>query len=144
MPKCGCAGSSCSCLIVGGRNISTGGTGSIVDPYVVDFTIPEYRVTHSSGNIDLSEMGGRTSVEVILTGEVPTAGDWILPDDAFDMTIGIVNNTGSTISLIPMPAGVVGAGSFSLSANYTRLFRMASIPGGGVLSTAGFSMATIQ
>lgn len=77
MPKCGCSGESCSCLIVAGNGVVVGGTGNASSPYVISFTPQEVSVnTAAAGPLDLSQLSGYVVSEVTLSH---SATDVFLP-----------------------------------------------------------------
>lgn len=56
MARCGCAGSSCSCVIKGAGTVTVTGSGTTARPYVVDSRL--YLAGGVAGNVDISLVGG--------------------------------------------------------------------------------------
>lgn len=56
MARCGCAGDSCSCLVVAGRGARVTGKGTVNDPYIID-AYPMSLTVVDSGSVDLTLTG---------------------------------------------------------------------------------------
>lgn len=57
MPRCGCSGSSCSCLVVGGQGVTVTGVGSSQQPYSISAT-PKYEAWSGEGSSYGLDVGG--------------------------------------------------------------------------------------
>lgn len=84
MPKCGCAGSSCSCLIEGGAGVTIEGVGSADRPYLISsapvsesLTLELEQSTYMVGSGE--PLGSLNAIQVEFDGDT-TAGFIILPD----------------------------------------------------------------
>lgn len=70
MARCGCSGSTCSCLVTGGSGVSVSGTGTEANPYVIDVTGSDI-----AGTLAVLDT---TSVDLTLAGSGSTADPYIL------------------------------------------------------------------
>ena len=62
MPRCGCAGATCTCLVEGGTGITVEGAGSATAPYIITWT----------GQVDVSDslqFIDSPTVDFTVTGE---------------------------------------------------------------------------
>lgn len=91
MPKCSCAGNSCSCSVVQGAGINVVGTGSAGSPFVVSLApTPSDFVLAAPGALDLSGVGASAVARVLLQAnatsvQLPTNGvrlDLLVTQDA--------------------------------------------------------------
>jgi hypothetical protein len=75
MPRCGCSGSSCSCLVEAGGGIEVTGNGSADNPYVVS----------STGDVNLSDVISfvdTTTVDFTVTGDGTSSDPWTVQANA--------------------------------------------------------------
>lgn len=94
MARCGCSGSTCSCLIVAGAGTAVSGTGTEGNPYVIDVTGSDIAGTFSvldTASVDLTLDGSgstadpyvlsaaatiaMTGLSDVLAGDIPATGD---------------------------------------------------------------------
>lgn len=107
MPRCSCAGNSCSCLIQVGDGLILTGTGNNSAPYTLSLASPYVPVAHTAaGGLDVSAASSGSLIHVTLTANITgmtlptTDGSWI---DLF-LQQGTAGNT------VVWPAGVMWAG----------------------------------
>lgn len=70
MARCGCSGSTCSCLVTGGSGVSVSGTGTEANPYVIDVIGSDI-----SGTLQVLDT---PSVDLTVTGAGSTADPYVL------------------------------------------------------------------
>lgn len=133
MPRnCGCAGGSCSCLIIAGPGLVVSGTGNSSDPYVVGlpagsddvivlgpFTVAGTNVNLTTlvGELDegVFQMNVEANVTLYFSDTAPVGARYeIRTSQSFGATIAFGGNvwtpTGTTE---PMPAPASGVGWIS-------------------------------
>ena len=87
MARCQCAGSSCSCQVVGGPGVTVSGVGSASNPYTISTAPDFYKLTGNFAGSSFrlggfaQPVGNRTVFEVDFT---PTGSYGILPDGSVD------------------------------------------------------------
>lgn len=70
MARCGCSGSTCSCLITAGAGVAVSGTGTEANPYVIDVVGSDI-----SGTVRVQDTA---TVDMSLTGSGSTADPYVL------------------------------------------------------------------
>ena len=103
MPKnCGCAGSSCGCLVQGGAGIQVTGIGTAADPFVVVNTGQPINTSfqiNSSASVTLTLVGGGTPSDPLIlsaTAKFPSGATGARPSPSavgvggiyYDTTLG--------------------------------------------------------
>jgi hypothetical protein len=86
MSRCGCSGSTCSCIIQGGGGVSVSGAGSVSNPYLITSSI-NFAVTDTS------------TVNLTLTGSGSVADPWNISAAAtvtLDDLTDVIVNTATT------------------------------------------------
>lgn len=69
MPRCSCAGSTCSCLITAGVGVNVTGLGTAADPYVVSTVIGDIAGSlafNDSASIDFTVVGAGTPSDPLI------------------------------------------------------------------------------
>lgn len=75
MARCGCSGSSCSCLIVAGSGVEVSGSGIESNPYVIDVVGSDIAGTlavQDTATIDLTRTGSGSSADPYVISGVAT------------------------------------------------------------------------
>lgn len=71
MPRCSCAGNSCSCIIQAGSGLVISGTGNNSAPYTVSLAPNYLLITQAvAGTIDLTDVPSGAIVELNLSANV--------------------------------------------------------------------------
>lgn len=145
MARCGCAGTSCSCIIVGAGSISVDGAGSQTNPYVVSGGSAVQVTDTSTVNLSLVGIGSVTEpyqlsadalVSLNALTDVDTAGattGQVLTRQS-DGTYKLAPPVTATAGTINVGAGITGDGS---SGNALR----ANLLSNGGLVTSGTGLA---
>lgn len=104
--RCGCAGSVCSCFVVGTGNATVSGSGSDVDPYTVDVDAAVIQVADTA-TLDLVIAGAGTPASpYILSGNVLGGGGGGLSTEQIMDYLGGVTTPGQ---------GLIGAGLITVA-----------------------------
>jgi hypothetical protein len=107
MPRCSCAGNSCSCAIQSGTGITITGTGSATAPFVVSTSTRAGIVGLSAdGVLDLSDVDSDSLIEVLLHEDVNSV---VLPADS-TARISLALRQGAIPNTVVWPANVRWAG----------------------------------
>lgn len=68
--RCGCAGTSCGCVISGGSNVTVSGAGTAEQPYLINFSAVTVQVADTA-TLDLTRTGSGTALDpYIISGVV--------------------------------------------------------------------------
>lgn len=116
MARCGCAGTTCSCKIIGEGGIVVTGAGTITNPYRITGGV-EMSV-QDTGTIDLTLLGdGSTTNPYVLTANLTAGLDDLLDVETSGGTAGdvLALQSDGTYSLVPPSTAAVGAISTGLS-----------------------------
>jgi hypothetical protein len=116
MARCGCAGTTCSCKIIGEGGIVVTGAGTITNPYRVTGGV-EMSV-QDTGTIDLTLLGdGSTTNPYVLTANLTAGLDDLLDVETSGGTAGdvVALQADGSFSLVPPSTAAVGAISTGLS-----------------------------
>lgn len=101
MPRgCGCAGNSCSCLIIGGAGIGVAGTGNVSAPYVIS-------LNNQSGYLEytgLTVAGAPVNLNGLVAGDIVV---YINASDTFFVTLPLDAPLGTKIDIIANGGGVM-------------------------------------
>lgn len=71
MARCGCAGSTCSCLVTGGDHVTVTGIGTEADPYIVAVTL----TATAEGMV---EVGDTSTLNLTITGSGTLAEPYVI------------------------------------------------------------------
>jgi hypothetical protein len=107
MPKCNCAGNSCSCLVTGGSGVSVTGQGTVASPYIVSLSPAPGEIDHAvAGDLDLTTYGTTAALRIVLDANVT---DILLLGDgiAYDLVFEQGAAGGKTVAF---PADILWAG----------------------------------
>lgn len=128
MPSCGCAGTTCSCLITAGAGIAIEGTGTGSNPYQITAT--------SSDIAGLLLVNDTTTVDLTLAGAGSTADPYRLSALARQALVELRDVGGAAPQVGYVPTWTAAAGG-----NPARFeFKPASaVPVGAILTGAGLS-----
>jgi len=77
MARCGCAGTTCGCLVQAGSGIQVTGTGTRVDPYIVEQIggdIGGLLIVNDTVNFDLTLLGSGTTADPFVLSGTPNFG----------------------------------------------------------------------
>lgn len=128
MPKCSCAGSSCSCAIQVGDGLNLQGTGNAGSPFVISLASSLVTVNQTAtGPLDLSQVKAGSAVLVNLSASVTSL---ILPSSVgarIDLIFTQVTapNPITWGSAIKWPGGTLPV--LSTTINYTDWFAIRAI-----------------
>lgn len=75
MPRCGCSGTGCSCLVQGGTGIEVDGAGTETNPYVINAT----GGAGSGGSLTVSDTA---TIDLVLLGEGTAEEPYLLSGNA--------------------------------------------------------------
>lgn len=110
MPRCSCAGNSCSCLISQGPGIQVGGTGNASSPYVISLSSDQDPVDFSSdGILDLSQTSMVGAVLISLNADATSV---ILPAAGGRVDL-LLRQGGAGTNTVAWPAEIIWASDFT-------------------------------
>lgn len=122
MPRCGCAGSTCSCLITAGPGVQITGSGQASNPYVITASAASIAGTltvQDTDSVDLSLAGEGTIAEpYVLTADVELALDDLTDVTAAAPTTGYVLAFDGT-SWVPVPPQTAEPGAIVVGPGLT-------------------------
>jgi hypothetical protein len=130
MPRCSCAGNSCSCLIQVGDGLVLTGTGNNSAPYTLSLASPYVPIAHgTSGGLDLSAATSGSLIHVTLSANVTGVTLSTIDGQWFDLFLqqGTAGNT------IVWPADIRWAGGtdpvLSTTVGWGDWFRLRRLTG---------------
>lgn len=113
MPRCGCAGSTCSCLITAGPGVQITGSGQASNPYVITATAATIAGTIAvldTETVDLTLLGeGTLAQPYVITATATIEMDDLLNVDAAAPPTGYVLGFDGA-NWVPVPASTVDPG----------------------------------
>lgn len=132
MPRCSCAGNSCSCLIQVGDGLVLTGTGNNSAPYTISLASPYVPVAHGTeGGLDISNASSGALIHVTLTANI--TGITLPTIDGAQ--IDLFFEQGTAGNTIVWPAAVRWPGGtdpvLSTTAGWGDWFRLRKIAGAG-------------
>lgn len=136
MPRCSCAGNSCSCLIQVGDGLTLTGTGNNAAPYTISLASQYVQIAHTSaGGLDLTDANSGTLIHVSLSGNVTGI---TLPTTE-GMTLDLFFQQVTPSNTIVWPTGVRWAGgtdpTMTATATYGDWYHLRKINGADWIAT---------
>lgn len=110
MSRCGCAGSSCSCVIQGSGGVSVLGSGTIASPYVISTDLNLAVIDTATVQMALSGSGSPAD-PYLLAATAGVSLDELEDVNASNMTTGYVlaRQADGSFALVPPSTAAVGA-----------------------------------
>lgn len=110
MSRCGCSGSTCSCVIQGGGGVSVLGSGTIASPYVIATDLNLAVIDTATVQMALSGSGS-PSDPFLLAATASISLDEIEGVNATNMTTGYVlaRQADGSFAMVPPSTAAVGA-----------------------------------
>ena len=130
MPKCTCAGNSCSCAIQVGDGLSISGTGNSGSPFIISLTQQYIPIDQTvAGTMDLSTAQSGSVVVLNLSAAVTGFIMPNLPGGRFDLVIKQVTASNAVTwgSVIKWPGGT--SPTVSTTINYMDWFVLRNVGG---------------
>lgn len=116
MARCGCAGTTCSCVIRGSGSISVDGAGSVANPYVISGGAAMQVV--DTGTVDLTLTGSGSPTEpFVLKADALISLNELLDVDTTGGTTGQVLTRQSDGTYKLAPPVTASAGTIAVNAN---------------------------
>lgn len=120
MPRCSCAGNSCSCSVQVGDGLAISGTGSQSNPFIISLASQYIAISHTvAGALDLSSVPSGAVVDLTLSANATSLILPNVPGHNMDLIVrqGAASRTITWPAEVEFPGGVAGP-TLSTTLNY--------------------------